>query len=252
MTRSKIAGIGAAVAAIALAITVFAVRPKPQGTSSTTVDLLPGMPMDVKAALDQRGPVSQEAPSKPLSEAVAATLRRFKAGTALPAEIALDLASKALEADSADCSGLISDVDGDGHPDVIVKRYSNGSGAAFELLVALGGPGEPRCFIFSGGERGVTFYGKSRVPLEAHFLELGERNVKGIVVPQCLVDRGADSVLNWPTVYVYRGGKYIVADREFGSFYQSQVLPKFSADESMNRNRDAEVVRQLVKDLVRR
>ena len=101
------------------------------------------------------------------------------------------------EADGAE-STWTGDVDGDGRPDHLIKRYWTGSGSGYELLLVLDRVDSVVCYTFSGGERGTA-----GISVGAHY-----RGLNTIVVPQCLVDRGADTVHNFPSVYILRNGLF--------------------------------------------
>jgi hypothetical protein len=226
-------------------------RISPAKQSPTQIELMPGMPLDVSDYLRKRQAVPLISASKQVEEAVRSIVRNGRSDAPIPKAPATELAKLILEADAEECSGWVTDVNGDGAPDVIIKRYWTGSGACFDLLVCFTFKAGIKWCSFSGSERGVTFFGEGHIPVEAHLLDRGEKGNRAILIPDCIANRGADSVLNWPTVYSLREGKFQVADAEHRGFYEDHLLPQFGRAGVSADNPDAKVVRELVRGLGR-
>lgn len=213
----------------------------------TVVEDSPGKSVDVRSRLGNRRPIPAEPLEESLVEHVRRVLAKARPNEPLPAAAALEL-SALLDADSPECSGWLADLNGDGKIDLILKRYWTGSGSRFELLICLNQP-RLASYTFSGGERGITYYAtEGRIPVQNHLLGSSDGK-QAIIIPNCLVDRGADSMLNWPSVYVLREGQFVIADNEFRSFYESQLLPKYPQEKSPNQSADVRAVRELVRGL---
>jgi hypothetical protein len=190
----------------------------------------PTPPLDLRTILDRRNLVL----GKVVNPAWADRLRALSASATVDGPIApalaLAMGEEFLEGDAPETTGWMTDVDGDGSRDLVLKRYWTGTGVGFDLLIILNCRSKPTCYRFNGGERGGTYYAREDlIPVQHHILDLRNDGHKVVVVPEVLIDRGADTVLNWPTLYAFDKGCFVIVDRQHRSFYEERLLPKLPA-----------------------
>jgi hypothetical protein len=207
-----------------------------------------GRPVDVTQVLAKRRAIFGEVVPPEVGEALALEASGGVSPGPLSASLTKRLCEALMDSDSKDMSGYWADIDGDARCDLALKRYWQGSGAAFELAVLVNVPKGFEVFRFSGNERGACYLGEGRVDASRHLLFLPGQLRAGIMIPSCLVDRGAESLLNWPTIYTYSNTGFVVSDVLFKTFYRTQVVKTATASSSENSD-DAIALRNLVYNL---
>ncbi len=152
-----------------------------------------------------------------------------------------------LDADAPESTGWMTDVEGDGSRDLVLQRYWTGTGVGFDLLTILNYRTKPTCYRFNGGERGGTYYSREAlIPVQQNLLDLRNDGHKVVVVREVLIDRGTDTVLNWPSLYAFLQGRFVIVDRQFRSFYDERVLPKLPTGKDEPQAGDVRAIREMV------
>jgi hypothetical protein len=229
MTRKRVIALGILGVAALAGITWHFSLPVSDPSSSRGIPEDAGIRDGVELQLQARKSV-QGVPAKgELLARLRKTSQKAHPDTPMDPKDALGIASLTSGADGPS-SGRYVHAGGIHASDLVIKKYWTGTGAGFDLIVCLDeGCGNFRVFVFPGSERGITFYGDSFIPLESHLVSLDHNGQVQIVIPYCLMDRGAATIMNWPTIYRRSGHEYVAADKKFPRFYSISLLPKIEA-----------------------
>jgi hypothetical protein len=204
-------------------------RPRENTTSNRAIQDDAAISDGVDRQLQTRTPVHGVSAQGNILAHLRKMALKARPNTPMDPKDALAIASLMSDADYT-CTGRYLHVGGHHASDLVIKRYWSGTGAAYDLIVCLDeGRGNFWVYKFPGSERGINFYGYSYIPLESHLVDLNHDGQVQIVIPQCLIDRGASTIINWPTIYQQRGREYVVADKQFPRFYSTVLLPKIEA-----------------------